>query len=135
MRQERIEMDLGIKGKTALVLSAGGGLGRAISAALAREGVAVAAADIDGAALAKTVTEVESLGARAVSGVVDLGDTAALSSFVGRALQELGGIDILVNISGGPPPTKAANVAPEQWNKQFQAMVVSMIHAADLVLP
>ena len=72
---------------------------------------------------------------RSTIGVVDLGDTAALSSFVGRALQELGGIDILVNISGGPPPTKAANVAPEQWNKQFQAMVVSMIHAADLVLP
>ena len=128
-------MDLGIKGKTALVLSAGGGLGRAISVALAREGAALAVADIDEGALAKSVADIEASGARAVSGVVDLNDTAALSSFVARVAQELGGIDILVNISGGPPPTKAAGVAPDQWTKQFQAMVLSMIHVTDLVLP
>src|SRR5271170_3854019 len=108
-------MDLGIKGKTALVLSAGGGLGRAISVALAREGAAVAVADIDEAALAKSVAEIEAAGARAISGVLDLADTAALSAFVARASQELGSVDILVNISGGPPPTKAAGIAPEQW--------------------
>ena len=47
-------MDLGLGGKTALVLGGGGGLGRAIAKALAREGARVAAADIDIAASEKT---------------------------------------------------------------------------------
>jgi 3-oxoacyl-[acyl-carrier protein] reductase len=128
-------MDLGIKGKTALVLCAGGGLGRAISVALAREGVAVAVADSDEEALTASVAQIKGAGVCALRGVVDLNDTAALRSFVTRVSQELGGIDILVNISGGPPPSKAENVSPEQWNKHFQAMVVSMIHVTDLVLP
>jgi 3-oxoacyl-[acyl-carrier protein] reductase len=128
-------MDLGMKGKTALVLCAGGGLGRAISVAMAREGVVVALADIDEGMLTASVAEIKAAGVRAVSGVVDLNNTAALKSFVTRVSQELGGIDILVNISGGPPPSKAENVSPEQWSKQFQAMVVSMIHVTDIVLP
>jgi 3-oxoacyl-[acyl-carrier protein] reductase len=128
-------MDLGMKGKTALILCAGGGLGRAISVALAREGVVVAVADIDEGALTKSIAQIEAAGVRAVGGVFDLNDSAALSSFVTRIDRELGGVDILVNISGAPPPTKAANISPEQWSKQFQAMVVSVIHVTDLVLP
>ena len=128
-------MDFAIKGRTALVLSAGGGLGRAISLSLALEGVAVAVTDIDEAAVTETRAQIEATGARAASGVVDLTDTAALDSFVARVHNELGGIDILVNISGGPPPTTAANVPSQQWTKQFQAMVMPMIHVTDLVLP
>jgi 3-oxoacyl-[acyl-carrier protein] reductase len=128
-------MDLGIKGKSALVLSAGGGLGRAIASALAREGANLAVTDLDEGALAETASQVQSSGVRAISGALDLNSTAGLDAFVARATQELGGIDILVNISGGPPPTKVANVAVDQWTKQFQAMVASMIHVTDLVLP
>jgi 3-oxoacyl-[acyl-carrier protein] reductase len=128
-------MDLGIKGKTALVLSAGGGLGRAIAVALARESANLAVTDLDEGALAETASQLESLGVRALSAAVDLNNTAGLEAFITRATQELDGVDILVNISGGPPPTKAANVPADQWTKQFQAMVVSMIHVTDLVLP
>jgi 3-oxoacyl-[acyl-carrier protein] reductase len=128
-------MDLGLKGKTALVLCAGGGLGRAISVAMAREGVVVALADINEQLLTDSVAQIEASGVRALSGVVDLTDTAALSSFVTGVSQELGGIDILVNMSGGPPPSKAENVSPEQWNKHFQTMVLSMIRVTDIVLP
>jgi 3-oxoacyl-[acyl-carrier protein] reductase len=128
-------MDLELKGKTALVLSAGGGLGRAISLSLAREGVAVAVADINEAAITETRNQIEASGASTTSGVVDLMDTAGLASLVARVGKELGGVDILVNISGGPPPTTAANVPPHEWVKQFQAMVMSMIHVADMVLP
>jgi 3-oxoacyl-[acyl-carrier protein] reductase len=128
-------MDLAIKGRTALVLSAGGGLGRAISLSLAKEGVAVAVTDINEAAVTETRKQIEATGARATSAVVDLMDTPGLDSFVARVGKELGGIDILVNISGGPPPSTAANVSLPEWGKQFQAMVISMIHVTDLVLP
>jgi 3-oxoacyl-[acyl-carrier protein] reductase len=128
-------MEFGLKGKTALILCAGGGLGRAIALAMAQCGATVAVTDIDECALAMTVTQIEGLGCRAVSGVFDLMDTEALGSFAVRAGQQLGGIDILVNISGGPPPTTAADVHPHEWINHFRAMVVSMIYATDMVLP
>jgi 3-oxoacyl-[acyl-carrier protein] reductase len=128
-------MDLGIEGKVALILSAGGGLGRATALTMAREGAVIAVADLDASALATTVKQIEAIGVRAVGESANLADIAALNSFVSRVGRELGGVDILVNISGGPPPTTAANVSPQQWTKEFQAMVVPIMHVTDLVLP
>lgn len=128
-------MDFGLKGKAALILCAGGGLGRATAVAMTRDGAAVAVTDVDESALATTVAQISKSGGCAVSDVFDLMDTEALGSFATRAGRELGGIDILVNISGGPPPTTAAGVHPQEWIKQFRAMVVSMIHVTDIVLP
>lgn len=128
-------MDLGIAGKTALVLSAGGGLGRAITIAMAKEGAEIAVVDLDECSLAQTIALAEAAGARVVGACADLADTAAMNSFVSRVAQEFDGVDILVNISGGPPPTTAANVSPHQWIREFQSMVVPMIHVTDLVLP
>lgn len=128
-------MDCAIKGKTALVLSAGGGLGRAISLSLALEGVAVALVDINEAAVVETGNQVEARGVRAMVGVADLMDAAGMRSFVDRVGRAFGCVDILVNISGGPPPSTATNVSPQEWCKQFQAMVMSLIQVTDLVLP
>jgi 3-oxoacyl-[acyl-carrier protein] reductase len=129
-------MDLGIKGKTALVLAAGGGLGRATATALAMEGAALALCDIDSGALECTVSYINSkTSATIVTEAVDLKRLAAMGSFVERVSRELGDVDILVNISGGPPPTTATNVSPQQWIDEFQVMVLSLIHVTDLVLP
>lgn len=128
-------MDLGIRGKTALVLSATGGLGSAIALSLAREGAAVAVTGRRHDALAQIAAQIEANGARAIAESLDLTDLTLLTSFVTRIDREFGGVDILVNMSGGPPPTTAAGVPPEQWTKQFQSMVLSIIHVTDLVLP
>lgn len=128
-------MDFGMKGRTAAVLSGSGGLGSAIATTLAQEGAAVAVAGRNRDALAATVARIEAAGARALSESFDLTDLEAMKSFVDRIGRELGGVDILVNLSGGPPPTAAAGVSPQQWVKEFQAMIVSLIHATDLVLP
>jgi 3-oxoacyl-[acyl-carrier protein] reductase len=128
-------MDLGIEGKTALVLSAGGGLGSAIATSLSREGVALAITDRNTSALERTAARIRSDGGRVILEAFDLADFAALESFIERIKREFGEIEILVNLSGGPPPTTAANVSPADWAKYFQAMVVSIIHATDLVLP
>ncbi len=128
-------MDLGLKGKTALVLAASGGLGRVIAVTLAKEGASLAIAGRNREALAKTVSEIEAAGAKAISESFDLADLDATKAYVDRIGRELGGVDILVNISGGPPPTPAAGVSPQQWAKEFQSMVVSLIHITDLVVP
>jgi 3-oxoacyl-[acyl-carrier protein] reductase len=128
-------MDLGIKDKTALILSAGGGLGRSIAHALAREGASVAITDIDESSLAATAAEIKQAGGNVFSHSVDLADLAGLDDLVARVTREFAGVDILVNISGGPPPTSAVNVPTDYWTNYFRSMVLSMIHITDLVLP
>jgi 3-oxoacyl-[acyl-carrier protein] reductase len=128
-------MDLGLKGKTALVLAGGGGLGRAIGKALAAEGAPVAIADIDEAAAKCSVEEITATGATALSFVWDLADLTAIEKQVGAIESRLGSIDVLVNITGGPPPTPASGQTSDLWNKQFQAMVLPVIALTDRILP
>jgi 3-oxoacyl-[acyl-carrier protein] reductase len=128
-------MDLGLKGKTALVLGAGGGLGGAIAATLAREGARVAIGDIDTSALERTAKEVSQVGSEALSLAWDLGDLAVIDQHVGTIEARFGPVDVLINNTGGPPPTPAAGQDPALWSKSFTSMVLSVIALTDRVLP
>ena len=128
-------MDLGLAGKTALVLGGGGGLGRAIARSLAREGAKVAVADINAAAVEASLAALGETGAASLGLVWDLADLVQIEGHVARIEAELGPIDILVNNTGGPPPTPAAGQDPALWSRQFQAMVLSVIANTDRVLP
>jgi 3-oxoacyl-[acyl-carrier protein] reductase len=128
-------MDLGIKGKTALVLGASSGLGRSIALSLAGEGVKVAVAARSADKLEEVVAGIEKAGGKAVPIVWDVGDLGVLEGNIASVESKLGAIDILINNTGGPPPTPAAGQAPELWRKNFEAMVVSLIAITDRVLP
>src|SRR4051794_22988523 len=128
-------MDLGLKGETALVLGAGGGLGGAIAATLAREGARLAISDIDASALERTAKEVSQAGSEALSLTWDLGDLAAIERHVGAIEAHFGPVDVLINNTGGPPPTPAAGQDPALWSKSFTSMVLSVIALTDRVLP
>lgn len=128
-------MDLGIMGRTALVLGAGGGLGRAIALALAREGVRVALGDINDAALAETAAAIAAEGGQAKALTWNLADLDAIDGHVRAIEADLGPVDILINNTGGPPPTPAAGQDAALWRKHFDAMVLSVIAITDCVLP
>jgi 3-oxoacyl-[acyl-carrier protein] reductase len=128
-------MDLGLAGKTALVLGGGGGLGRAIAKSLAREGVKVAVADIDAAAVEASLAALGEIGTATRGMVWDLADLTQIEGHVAGIESELGPIDILVNITGGPPPTPAAGQGAALWSRQFEAMVLSVIAVTDRILP
>lgn len=128
-------MDLDIAGRTALVLGAGGGLGGAIAARFAAEGVNVAAADINAESLTHTVAAVEAAGAKAVPVQWDLADLTIIDVRVSTIESELGPVDILVNITGGPPPTPAAGQDSGVWSQSFQSMILPVIAISDRVLP
>ena len=117
-------MDLGISGRTALVLGASGGLGSAIAARLAAEGVHVAAAGRSADALAATAARVESAGVKALPLVWDLGDLDRLEAVVSDVEQALGPVEILVNNTGGPPPTTVAGQDSATWRTSFEQMVL-----------
>src|SRR5579863_9453785 len=128
-------MNLGLQGKTALVLGGGGGLGRAIAKSLSAEGAKVAVADIDLAAADRAAQEIHSESAPSLALAWDLADLSAIEKNVSAIESRLGPVDVLVNITGGPPPTPAAGQDPALWSKHFQSMVLSCIAITDRVLP
>ncbi|GGE54898.1 3-oxoacyl-ACP reductase [Agaricicola taiwanensis] len=128
-------MDLGLKGKTALVLGAGGGLGSAIATALADEGANVALADIAQDAAQKVADGIGAKGGKAIALGWDLKDLSVIDGNISRIEKELGGVDVLVNVTGGPPPTPAAGQKVELWRDSFEGMIMSVIAITDRVLP
>ena len=128
-------MDLGITGRTAVVLGASGGLGSAIDVRLAEEGVNVAAAGRSADRLADTVKRVEAAGVKALPLTWDLGDLDRVDGHVSDVENALGPVDILVNNTGGPPPTAAAGQDATTWRTSFKQMVLAVIVLTDRVLP
>ncbi|SEH77369.1 3-oxoacyl-[acyl-carrier protein] reductase [Mycolicibacterium rutilum] len=128
-------MDLGIAGRTALVLGASGGLGGAIAVRLAEEGVNVAVAGRSSEGLAATAARVQATGAKAVPVVWDLADLDRIDTGVTEVERALGPVDILVNNTGGPPPTSASGQDAGTWRTNFDQMVLSVIALTDRVLP
>lgn len=128
-------MDLGIKGKTALVLASSRGLGQAMAVALAREGVHVAVTGRNAEGLADTVAMIEAAGGKAMALNWDLSDLSVIDAHVSAVEAAFGPIDILINNTGGPAPTPAAGQDPLLWAKSFNDMVLSLIAITDRVLP
>lgn len=128
-------MDLGITGRTALVLGASGGLGSAIAERLAQEGAQVAVTGRSSEGLAATVSRVEAGGGKALPVVWDLGDLDRVDAVVSAVEQELGAVDILVNNTGGPPPTPVAGQDTATWRTSFEQMILSVIALTDRVIP
>lgn len=128
-------MDLGLNNKTALVLGAGGGLGSAIARTLAQEGARVALADINMEALSPVLAEIIAAGGKALAIEWDLADLAAIDTNISLIEAQLGPVDILINNTGGPPPTPVSGQPAEVWGKHFQSMVMSVISITDRVLP
>lgn len=91
----------GLAGRTAAVIGGGGGIGSAISVALAEAGVDVAICDIDDAAMATTADVIAALGRRVVILSADATDEAALDAFYDRVAKEFTHLDIVVNVAGG----------------------------------
>jgi 3-oxoacyl-[acyl-carrier protein] reductase len=123
-------MELGLSGRTAIVCGASAGMGLAIAEALAAEGANVAMF-----ARRREVLEPEAerIGALAVRG--DVTNPADLKRLVDRTLAAFGGIDILVNNSGGPPRTQAVGLTDEQVEQTVELLLLSAIRLTGLCLP
>ena len=123
-------MNLGIEGKRALVLGGSRGLGLAIAEGLAAEGVRTLLVGRDAERLAEATARIP----HSASLTADLADASAAKAVVEAAMQRLGGVDILINNTGGPPPSAALGMSAEAWTAQFQAMVVSIITVTEQVV-
>jgi len=123
-------VDLGLNGRTAIVCGASAGIGLGIAEALAEEGANVAMF-----ARRRDVLEREAdrLGALAVRGDVTVpGD---LERLVEQTIEAFGGIDVVINNSGGPPRTPALEMNEENIEATVQLLLVSVVRLTALCLP
>ena len=129
-------MDLGIRGRRALVGGASSGLGRAIAEALAAEGTALVLT----ARRAEALGEVASVlavryGVRVETIAADFAEPGAAGQIAQRAVELLGAIDIAVLNAGGPPPVDPTATDSAGWARALQMLVVTPIDLATRLLP
>ena len=123
-------MDLGLKGRTALVTGASSGLGLASAEALAREGANVAMFARRRDLLER---EADRIGALAVRGDVTI--PKDLERAVETTVNAFGGIDVLVWNSGGPRPGTAVDVTPESLEEALELLFLPAVRLVGLCLP
>lgn len=129
-------MDLGIKGKRALVLASSKGLGLGIAAQLCREGANVVLCGRTEESLAAAAKSLNDAGpGKAGFFVADLSDQDAAATLYAAAMEQLGCVDILVNNTGGPPPGTVDTPSTAQWRAQFDTMLIRVIEITNLCLP
>jgi len=123
-----------LDGKVALVTGASSGIGRACALALAGAGAKVVLAARGADRLVAVAEELRSLGREAVVVPTDVTDPAQLDALVARTLNE-GGLDVLVNVAGGSPPTIALATSDADFEAAFHFNVTSTFHLSRSLAP
>ena len=129
-------MDLGLKGRRALVCGSSQGLGRAIAEALSAEGADVVVNGRSAEKLAAVRAEIaDATGGRVEAVAADLGDPAAVERLVAHVEVSLGPIDVLVTNTGGPPPGPFEVHTAEVWRTAIAQNLESVVNLVRAVLP
>ena len=106
-----------VDGRVAMVTGAGQGIGRGIALRLAREGFDVAVLDVNGETARAVSDEVEAMGQRAMTLVVDLYDVPAIGEAVDRLVRGWGRVDVLVNNAGTVPIKPLMEITEVDWDR------------------
>lgn len=127
-------MDLGLKGRVALVAASSRGLGRAIAEELAAEGADLLLCARGEDALVETADSIRSRsGVRVFAVAADLTDPAGVARVLGAA-REPGRVDVLVTNTGGPPPGPFEKHDPDAWDAAVRQNLFSVINLTRGVL-
>jgi 3-oxoacyl-[acyl-carrier protein] reductase len=127
-------METGLRGKRALVTAASKGLGRAVAAALLAEGCRVAISSSSEERIQATAAELAA-GGEVHAMAADLAQPDECADLVDWAVHTLGGLDVLVNNAGGPPPGTFESIDEAQWRHAFDSLLMSAVRVTRAALP
>jgi 3-oxoacyl-[acyl-carrier protein] reductase len=125
-------VDLGLRGKVALVTASSKGLGRATAMALSQEGAKVVLCARNRQALDEAAA---AMPGETLAVPADVTDPAAPRRLVEAAVERFGGLDVLVANAGGPPPARALEVDDQALLAALQANLLSSIRLVQAALP
>ncbi len=127
-------MDLGIRGKTALVTGASKGIGRAVAEALAGEGARVFLVARSAERLQELAKALREKGAEADYLATDLAREDAAER-IQKALRGFGEAELFLGNTGGPPPGAAKDLPPKAWSRAFDELFLPMVRLTQALLP
>jgi 3-oxoacyl-[acyl-carrier protein] reductase len=129
-------MDLGLKGKVAMVAGASRGLGLAVARALAAEGAFVSIISRDATAIEKAGATIRAeTGGQVLARSADVRSTAAIEKWRDETVRRFGRLDLLFTNSGGPPAGRFSDLDDAAWQAGFELLVLSVIRMARLAIP
>ena len=128
-------MELGLKGKVALVTGSSRGIGRGIALALAAEGCDVMLTGRDAAALEEVADAIRKSGRRAAIAVLDLRQKDAAEKLIGQVRRELGGLDILVNNAGATKRGDFLELTDADWEDGYALKFFAHVRLARAAWP
>ncbi len=129
-------MDLGLKGKVALVAGASQGIGRAAASGFAREGAKVSIC-ARGEAQLKEAAEMirRESGGEVLALVADMTRSEDIQKFVAKTVEKFGRLDVVVTNAGGPPPGEFMKFTDEDWEKAFHLSFMSALRLTREAVP
>lgn len=129
-------MDLGLKGRVALLAASSKGLGKAVAEELAAEGVSLVLCARGKEALDATAAFIRARYDVPVLAVpADVGVRGESARVAASGIEEFGRIDILLTNSGGPPPGPFESLSAETWDKAYALVLASVVEFVRAVLP
>ena len=129
-------MDLGLDGKIALVAASSKGLGKASALALAREGAKVTVCARTAGDLEATAEEIrQETGAEVLAVPADLSQAQDIENVVQATIERFGGVDVLIDNSGGPRLGRFADLSDDDWRQAFEVVTLNFVRFVRAVTP
>jgi 3-oxoacyl-[acyl-carrier protein] reductase len=128
-------MDLGLKGKVAMVGGASRGLGYAVAEALAREGAIVSISSSNQASIDEAAKRLSSTGAAVLGTAVDVRNADQITAWGRNTIERFGGVDLLFTNGGGPPAGAAVSFDDAAWQNAVDLLLFSAIRMIRVAVP
>ena len=128
-------MDLGLKGKVAMIGGASRGLGYAVAEALAREGASVSISSTNASSIEEAAKRISSTGAQVLATPVDVRNGDQIAAWGAKTVDRFGGIDLLFTNAGGPPAGAAISFDDAAWQNAIDLLLFSTLRMVRAAVP